>query len=207
MPCSSHTTARSASLPTSRGRAARRGKPMPPYSPQVRAYTVRLYQDGLSCRAVAERVKAEGRASPHYVTILRWAQDAGKGRKLHGHRLRVSGEIVQGLYEKGTPVSEIAQRFHVGIATVYKRLHEAGTKMRPSRIRYGHVLTERSLRDLYLKKTVRAEDIAAKFGCNVGTVYNWLRRNGVPLKGPRRSTRPNPTGRQRVVDLYLRRQI
>src|SRR3989442_2529354 len=127
-------------------------KPMPAYSALVRARTVRLYEDGLSCRAVAELVKVEGRASPHYVTILRWAREAGKGRKLHGHRLPVSGEIVQGLYEKGTPVSEIAQRFHVGIATAYKRLHEAGTKMRPSRIRYGHVLTERRLQDLYLKK-------------------------------------------------------
>ena len=160
---------------------------MPPYSAQVRARTVRLYEDGLSCRAVAELVKVEGQGSPHYVTILRWAREAGKSRKLHGHRLPVSGEIVQGLYEKGTPVSEIAQRFHVGIATVYKRLHEAGTKMRPSRIRYGHVLTERRLQDLYLKKNARAEDIAAKFGCNVGTVYNWLRRNGVSLKRSRRS--------------------
>src|SRR2546422_10662339 len=133
MPCSSHTTARSASLPTSRGRAARRGKPMPPYSPQVRARTVRLYEDGLSCRAVAELVKVEGRASPHYVTILRWVREAGKGRKLHGHRLPLSGEIVQGLYETGTPVGEIAQRLHVGISTVYKRLHEVWAGMRPTR--------------------------------------------------------------------------
>src|SRR3989442_6444966 len=134
---------------------------MPPYSVQIRAHTMRLYEDGLSCRAVAEQVKIEGLASPHYVTILRWARDAGKGRRLHGHRLPISGEIVQGLYDRGTPVSEIAQRFHVGISTVYKRLHEAGGKMRPSRIKYGHVLTEPSLLDLYLKKTGRAEDIAA----------------------------------------------
>ena len=160
---------------------------MPPYSAQVRVHTVRLYEDGLSCRAIAELMKVEGQASPHYVTILRWAREAGRGRRLHGHRLPLSGEIVQGLYDRGTPVSEIAQRFHVGITTVYKRLHEGGAKMRPSRIKYGHVLTERRLQDLYLKKNVRAEDIAAKFGCNVGTVYNWLRRNGVSLKRSRRS--------------------
>ena len=161
---------------------------MPPYSAQVRARTVRLYEDGLSCRAVADRVKVEGLTSPHYVTILRWAREAGKGRRLHGHRLPLSGEIVQALYDRGTPVGEIAQRFHVGISTVYKRLHEVGAKMRPTRIKYGHVLTERRLRDSYLKKNARAEDIAATFGCDVGTVYNWLRRNGVPLKRPRRST-------------------
>jgi len=161
---------------------------MPPYSMQVRAHTMRLYEDGLSCRAVAELVKVEGLASPHYVTILRWARKAGKGRSLHGHRLPLSGEIVQALYDRGTPVGEIAQRFHVGITTVYKRLHEVGAKMRPSRIKYGHILTERRLRDLFLKKNARAEDIAARFGCDVGTVYNWLRRNGVPLKRPRRST-------------------
>jgi len=160
---------------------------MPPYSALVRARTVRLYEDGLSCRAVAELVKVEGRASPHYVTILRWVREAGKGRKLHGHRLPLSGEIVQGLYDRGTPVGEIAQRFHVGTSTVYKRLHEVGAKMQPARIKYGHVLTERRLQDLYLKKNARAEDIAAKFGCNVGTVYNWLRRNGVSLKRSRRS--------------------
>src|SRR3989475_11010928 len=113
---------------------------MPPYSALVRARTVRLYEDGLSCRAVAELVRVEGRASPHYVTILRWAREAGKGRKPRGHRLPGSGQIVPGLYEKGTPVSEIAQRFHVGVTTVYKRLHEAGTKMRPRRIRYVPVL-------------------------------------------------------------------
>ena len=161
---------------------------MPPYSAQVRARTVRLYEDGLSCRAVAELVKVEGLASPHYVTILRWAREAGKGRRLHGHRLPLSGEIVQGLYNRGRPVSEIAQRFHVGITTVYTRLHEVGARIRPSRIKYGHVLTERRLRDLYLKKNAHAEDITATFGCNVGTVYNWLRRNGVSLKRPRRST-------------------
>ena len=160
---------------------------MPPYSAQVRARTMRLYEDGLSCRAVAELVKAEGQASPHYVTILRWAREAGKGRRLHGHRLPLSGEIVQGLYDRGTPAGEIARRFHVGISTVYKRLHEAGAKMRPIRIKYGHVLTERRLEDLYLKKNARAEDIAATFGCDVGTVYNWLRRNGVSLKRSRRS--------------------
>ena len=159
---------------------------MPPYSALVRARTVRLYEDGLSCRAVAELVKVEGLASPHYVTILRWVREAGKGRRLHGHRLPLSGEIVQGLYDRGTPVGEIAQRLRVGISTVYKRLHEVGAKMRPTRIKYGHVLTERRLRDLYLKKNARAEDIAATFGCDVGTVYNWLRRNGVPLKRPRR---------------------
>ena len=161
---------------------------MPPYSALVRARSVRLYEDGLSCRAVAELVKIGGQASPHYVTILRWAREAGKGRRLHGHRLPISGEIVQGLYDRGMSVGEIALRFHVGITTVYKRLHEVGAKMRPSRIKYGHILTERRLRDLFLKKNARAEDIAARFGCDVGTVYNWLRRNGVPLKRPRRST-------------------
>jgi len=161
---------------------------MPSCSALVRARTVRLYEDGLSCRAVAEQVNVEGQPSPHYVTILRWAREAGKGRRLHGHRLPLAGETVQRLYDRGTPVGEIAQRLRVGISTVYKRLHEAGAKMRPTRIKYGHVLTERRLRDLYLKKNARAEDIAATFGCDVGTVYNWLRRNGVPLKRPRRST-------------------
>src|SRR3989475_8716936 len=158
MRCSSHTTVRSASLPTSRGRVARRGEAdavLLGAGPGTHRATL---PDGLSCRAVAELMKVEGMASPHYVTILRWAREAGKGRRLHGHRLPLSGEIVQGLYDRGTPVGEIAQRLRVGISTVYKRLHEVGAKMRPSRIRYGHVLTEGHLRLLYVKKDLRARD-------------------------------------------------
>ena len=158
---------------------------MPQYSAQDKREAVGLYETGLSCRAVAEQMKVEGAASPHYVTIMRWARAAGKGRTQHGRRLPLSGELVQALYGRGTPISDIAQRFHVGTTTVYKRLHEIGANLRPSRIRYGHVLTEQLLRDLYVKRNGRAQDIAAKFGCNVGTVYNWLRRGGVRLKRPR----------------------
>ena len=160
---------------------------MPQYAAQAKRQAVVLYESGLSCRAVAAQVKVEGVASPHYVTVLRWAKDAGKGRKTHGRRFALSTEILRALYDKGIDVAEIAQRFHVGPTTLYNRLHEAGAKMRPSRIRYGHVLTEGTLRTLYTTKNSRAQDIAAKFDCNVGTVYNWLRRNHVPLKRLRRT--------------------
>src|SRR3989475_12530497 len=160
---------------------------MPAHSIQVKRDAVRLYETGLSCRAVAEQMEVEGVAPPHYVTVLRWAKDAGKGRKTHGCRTALSGEIVRALYGRGIDVDEIAQRFRVGTTTIYKRLHEVGAKMRPSRIRYGHVLTEGRLRVLYVKKNLRAQEIAAKLGCNVGTVYNWLRRNDIPLKRLRRT--------------------
>src|SRR2546428_325014 len=162
-------------------------KLMHAHSVQVKRDAVRLYETGLSCRAVAQRMEEEGLTSPHYATVLRWAKDAGKGRKTHGRRFALSGEIVRALYDRGLDVDEIAQRFRVGTTTIYKRLHEVGANMRPSRIRYGHVLTERRLRLLYVKKNLRAEEIAAKLGCNVGTVYNWLRRNDIPLKRPRRT--------------------
>ncbi len=155
---------------------------MPAYSVHVKRDAARLYETGLSCRAVAEHMKADDVASPHYVTVLRWAKDAGIGRKTHGRRFALSGEIVCALYDRGMDADEIAQRFRVGTTTIYKRLHEVGANMRPSRIRYGHVLTERRLRLLYVKKNLRAEEIAAKLGCNVGTVYNWLRRNDIPVK-------------------------
>ncbi len=82
-------------------------------------------------------------------------------------------------------VEEIAKRVHAGTTTVYKRLHEAGAKMRPSRVKYGHVLTAEPLRFLYLLGNWRADEIAKECGCNTGTVYNWLRRNGIPLKRQR----------------------
>ena len=157
------------------------------YSARTKREAVVLYESGLSCRATAEQMRVVGVASPHYVTVLRWAKEAGKARTAHGHRLAVSTQAVRDLYVKGIDVHEIAQRFHVGKATIYKRLHEAGTKMRPSRIRYGHVLTQGRLRLLYVKKKLPAQEIAAKLGCNVGTVYNWLKRNGIPLKRPRRT--------------------
>jgi len=160
---------------------------MQQYSTPAKREAVGLYESGLSCRAVAEQVKIAGLPSPHFVTVLRWAKDAGKGRKMHGRRSAVSSEIIRALYDKGMGVDVIARRFRVGTATIYKRLHEAGANMRPSRIRYGHVLTDARLHALYVEKNSRAEDIAAKFGCNVGTVYNWLRRNGIPLKRLRRT--------------------
>src|SRR2546425_10341342 len=113
------------------------------YSPQLKGEAVGLYDSGLSCRAVAEQMKAKGAASPHYVTVLRWVKQTGKGRKQRGRRFPLSGEIVRALYERGMHAKEIARRFLVGTTTVYKRLHEAGTKMRPSRVMFGHVLTER----------------------------------------------------------------
>ena len=157
------------------------------YSIPAKREAVGLYESGLSCRAVAEQMKTEGAASPHYVTVLRWVKETGGGRKQGGRRFPLSGETVRGFYDRGMHVDEIAHRFQVGAATIYKRLHEAGAKIRPSRIRYGHVLTEGRLRTLYVKKHWRAQDIAAKFGCNLGTVYNWLRRNGIPLKRPRQA--------------------
>src|SRR2546426_12140421 len=157
------------------------------YSIRAKREAVTRYETGLSCRAVAERMKGEGVASPHYVTVLRWAKGAGKGRKTHGRRFALSGEIVRALYDRGMDVDEIAERFRVGRTTIYKRLHEVDAKMRPSRIRYGHVLTEGRLRLLYLKKNLRAQEIAAKLACNVGTGDNWLRRSEIPLKSMRRT--------------------
>src|SRR5437870_31766 len=119
---------------------------MPRYSVQTKREAVKLYESGLSCRAVAERMRVDGLSSPHYVTVLRWVKEGGKGRKQRGHRFPVSGEHVRLLYDAGKNVDDIAHRSHVGVATIYKRLHEAGAKMRPSRIRYGHVLTEGRLR-------------------------------------------------------------
>src|SRR5438445_13793983 len=137
------------------------------YSAQIKREAVRRYVTGLSCRAVAERMRLEGRPSPHCVTVLRWVKEEGKGRIGRGPRIPLSGEIVRALYETGMRADEIAHQFHVGTTTTYKRLHEAGAKMRPSRIRYGHILTEGHLRLLYVKRNLRTQEIAAKFGCNV----------------------------------------
>ena len=90
-------------------------------------------------------------------------------------------------YDAGMRVEEIAKRVGAGRTTVYKRLREAGAKIRPSRVMYGHVLTAERLRSLYLLSKWRADEIAKECGCNTGTVYNWLRRNGIPLKRQRHS--------------------
>ena len=157
------------------------------YSAEVRRRAVRLYDTGLSCRSVREHMKAEGLVSPHYMTIFRWAQEKGKSRKQHGHRLPISGMDVRAFYDAGMRVEEIAKRVRVGTTTVYKRLHEAGAKMRPSRVKYGHVLRAERLRFLYLLQNWRADEIAKECECNTGTVYHWLRRNNIPLKRPRRT--------------------
>jgi len=155
---------------------------MPQYSAEAKREAVGMYEMGLSCRAVAEHLRVRGQPSPRPMTVLRWAKAAGKGRRTRGHRLPLSGDSVRVLYDHGMDVGEIAHRLHVGTSTIYQRLHEAEAEMRPSRIRYGHVLAEGHLRLLYVKKDLRARDIAVKFGCNIGTVYNWLRKNDIPLK-------------------------
>ncbi len=160
---------------------------MPGYSARIKTHAISLYDKGLSCRAVAAQMKAQGSPIPHFVTVLRWARSAGKGRRRHGHRLPLSGEDLRPAYDAGASVKELAQRFRVGTTTVYKRLAEAGTKMRPSRVKYGHILTGDRLRELYREKGWRARDIAREVGCNAGTVYNWLKRSSIALKRPRRT--------------------
>src|SRR2546422_8460752 len=130
---------------------------MSQYPARVKREAVRRYETGLSCRDVAERMGLAGLPSPHYVTVLRWVKKEGRGRIGRGRQIPLSGEIVRALYDSGMQVHEIAQRFLVGKTTTYKRLHEAGAKMRPSRIRYGHVLTESRLRILYIEKSSRAQ--------------------------------------------------
>ena len=90
-------------------------------------------------------------------------------------------------YDAGMRVEDIAKRVRVGTTTVYNRLHEAGAKMRPSRVKYGHVLTAERLRFLYLLRNWRANEIAKECGCDTGTVYNWLSCNDIPLKRQRHS--------------------
>ena len=155
------------------------------YSPQLKGEAVGLYDSGLSCRAVAEQMKAKGAASPHYITVLRWVKETGKGRRQRGRRFPLLGWAVRGLYDRGMHADGIAQLFHVGTTTIYKRLHEAGTKMRPSRVRFGHIFTEERLRKLYIENGWTAARIARKWQCNTGTVYNWLRANSIPLRRPR----------------------
>ena len=108
---------------------------MSQFSARAKREAVRLYDTGLSCRAVAEKMKVEGQASPHYVTVLRWAKEAGNGRKQRGHRFPIIGEAIRVLYDGGMHVDEIARRFDVGTTTIYKRLNEAGAKLRPSRVK------------------------------------------------------------------------
>src|SRR3989441_10462270 len=132
-------------------------------------------------------MRIERLPSPHFVTILRWAQEKGRSRTQHGHRLPLSGADVLEFYDAGMRVEEIAMRVRVGTTTVYNRLHGAGAKMRPSRVKYGHILTAERLRLLYLLRNWRANEIAKECGCDTGTVYNWLRRNDIPLKRQRHS--------------------
>jgi len=134
---------------------------VPAYSARTKTRAISFYDKCFSCRAVAVQMKAEGSPMPHFVTVLRWARSAGKGRRQHGHRLPISGQSLRPAYDAGASVKDLANRFCVGETTVYKRLSEVGTKMRPSRIKYGHILSEQRLRQLYWERGWRAEDNCA----------------------------------------------
>src|SRR2546422_3947920 len=100
---------------------------------EVKREAVRLYETGLSCRAVAKRMEGEGVASPHYLTVLRWAKEAGEGRKTHGRRFLLFGEIVCVPLDKGVCVVAIARPFGGGGTTICNRPHGGGGDSRPRR--------------------------------------------------------------------------
>ena len=74
---------------------------------------------------------------------------------------------------KGDSIEKAPLDIYVGRATVVDLAQSF------ARSKQKHLITAEDLKP-------HAEDIAATFGCNVGTVYNWLRRGGVRLKRPRR---------------------
>ena len=118
---------------------------------------------------------------------MRWVRQVGKARPPGDRRRTELPPAAKQLYESGRTLAQVAAKFRVSPDTVQKRLRELGTTIRPAKIKYGHVLTAERLRFLYLLRNWRADEIARECGCNTGTVYNWLRRNGIPLKRQRPS--------------------
>jgi len=156
---------------------------MHPVPMRERALT--LYESGLSCREVARLLGKEPHPSPTPQTVARWARQAGVGRPPGDRRKVHLHAEAKRLYEAGWTIVQVANKYGVSQDTVLKRLREAGATIRPARVKFGHTLTADLLRTLYVEKNLRAQDIARRFRCSTSSVYNWLRRNRIPLKRPR----------------------
>jgi len=151
----------------------------------VRQRAIELYEFGLSCRAAADQVNHELATTVTPQTVARWARQAGVARPPGDRRHVEVPPEAKRLYESGWSLSDVAKKFGVSPSTLQKRLKETGTSIRPARIKYGHILTADRFRVLYVERNLKVQDIARRFHCSTGSVYNWLKRNHIPLKSAR----------------------
>lgn len=162
------------------------------YEPEIRKRAIALYNDGLSAREVADRLRRDGASKLAWMTVSRWVKRQGQARPVGGPRAPIMGEDTRSLYDGGMLVSEIASRFRVSPSTVRQRLQEAGTTMRPSGTLFAHRLTNHRLTTLYAIQGRTAPSIARQFGCSVATVYRMLKVKEIPRR--RRGSRSSGTG-------------
>ena len=93
-------------------------------------------------------------------------------------------------YNAGIGIDRIARAVHVAPTTVYRELDAAGVARRATpqahgQGSYGSVLTREFLVEEYVTKQRSARELALEVDCAETTVWNWLRRHGIPAHRPR----------------------
>ncbi len=159
------------------------------HSPRTKRIAVSLYFTGMTCRDVANVLKAEFGVKVSPASISLWARGVGDRRKRGGRRLPLPCAKLRRAYEAGESVRQLAQDYRVSERLVRKRLREVGAEMRPGGTAYP-LLTQELLDDLYVRQGLTAERIAAHIGCSESCVTWRLRTYGITRRCLRKSHHP-----------------
>lgn len=145
------------------------------HSKGIRNHAAALYSSGLSIREVSRHLLEDDETYVSPQTVARWMRDLGKSRST-GEPLSVElNSAAKRLYESGMSLDQVAKKFGVSRTAVANRLHRLGVSIRPSGSQFLHILTERRLRDWYLRRGWSGARIAEEVGCSIATVHRVLK--------------------------------
>jgi len=92
-----------------------------------------------------------------------------------------NAEVLRNLYwDEGLSVSDIADKFCVSYATVYRHMEKHGIERRTAnQDKEGDWKNEEVLRKLYVKNGLSIPEVADELGCGKTTVHRWLKKHGI----------------------------
>jgi Helix-turn-helix domain len=142
----------------------------------------RLYRKGWSFNAIGHELDRRGELVKDCLASsgVRLRKDAKRVR----HRPDVLPATLRRLYDQGATPGQLADKFSVSLGTVYTRLREAGTVMRPRGRPHGwtpplppppkppppgHGYTLAEIRENLITKS----GVAARTGTSIATVHHW----------------------------------
>lgn len=135
-------------------------------SDAFRAKVIRLWNDGLSARLIAEKLKIKKRSVEN---IVQKSPECTRRRKAG-----VNKDLFLDLWNKNTPKEQIAERFNISISHVYW----CARKFEAPKRQVDHSQKRRDILTL-LDKNMSPQDVAKKLNIPVYTVYYYRKHPSV----------------------------